>query len=54
MQQESLIERADREDRKHTPGGVFAAVDSNMGAVVGAEEGTIESIPGTEGRIAQA
>ena len=30
------------------------AVDSNLGAVVGAEEEAIESIPGNEGRIAQA
>ena len=30
------------------------AIDSNLGAVVGAEEGAIESIPGNEGRIAQA
>ena len=30
------------------------AVDSNMGGVVGAEEGAVESIPGNEGRIAQA
>ena len=29
-------------------------VDSNLGAVVGAEEGAIGSIPGNEGRIAQA
>ena len=36
--------------RKHTPGGVFVAIDSNLGAVVGA----IESIPGNEGRVAQA
>ena len=42
------------QDRKHTSGGVFVAVDSNMGAVVGAEEGVIESIPGNEGIIAQA
>ena len=42
------------EDRKHTSGGVFVAIDSNLGAVVGAEEGSIESIPGHEGRIAQA
>ena len=42
------------EDRRHTSGGVFLAVDSNLGAVVGAEEGAIESIPGKEGRIAQA
>ena len=47
-------ERAGIEDRKHTSGGVFAAVDSNLGAVVGAEEGAIVSIPGKEGRIAQA
>ena len=30
------------------------AVDSNLGAVVGAEEEPIGSIPGNEGRIAQA
>ena len=42
------------EDRKHTSGGVFVAVDSNLGAVEGAEETAIESIPGNEGRIAQA
>ena len=42
-------ERAIDEDRKHTSGGVFVAVDSNLGAVVGAEEGA-----GIEGRIAQA
>ena len=29
------------------------AVDSNLGAVVGAEEGAIESIPSNEGKIAQ-
>ena len=29
------------------------AVDSNLGAVVGVEEGAIDSIPGNEGRIAQ-
>ena len=32
----------------------MVAIDSNLGAVVGAEEGAIESIPGNEGRIAQA
>ena len=42
------------EDLKHTSGGVFVAIDSNLGSVVGAEEGAIESIPGNEGRIAQA
>ena len=46
-------ERARSEDRKHTSGGVFVAVDSNLGAVVGAKEGAIDSIPGNEGRIAQ-
>ena len=30
------------------------AIDSNLGAVVGAEEAAIESIPGNEGRLAQA
>ena len=30
------------------------AADGNLGAVVGAEEGTIESIPGNERRITQA
>ena len=47
-------ESASSEDRKHTSGGVFVAVDSNLGAVVGTEEGAVESIPGNEGRIAQA
>ena len=28
-------ERASSEDRKHTSGGVFVAVDSNLGVVVG-------------------
>ena len=47
-------ERAGDEDRKHTSGGVFVAIDSNLGAVVGAEEGPIESIPGNEGQNSQA
>ena len=47
-------ERASSEDRKHTSGGVFVAVDSNLGPVVGTEEGAIVSIPGNEGSIAQA
>ena len=42
------------EDREHTSGGVFVAVDSNLGAVVGADEGAIDSIAGNGGRIAQA
>ena len=31
-------ERAGSEDQKHTSGGVLAAVDSNLGAVVGKKE----------------
>ena len=45
-------ERASSEDRKHTSRGVFVAVDSNLAAVVGAEESAIDS--GSDGRIAQA
>ena len=45
-------ERAGSEDQKHISGGVFVAVDSNLGAVVGAERRN-KSIPGNEGRIAQ-
>ena len=41
-------ETAGDEDRKHTSGGVLVAIDSNPGAVVGAEEGTIESIQETK------
>ena len=47
-------EKASSEDRKHTSGRVFAAIDGNLGAVIGKEEGAVESIPGNEGRIAQA
>ena len=46
-------ENAGTEDSKHTPGGVFVAVDSNVEAVIG-KEGAIGSIPGNEGRIAPA
>ena len=46
-------ENASSEHRKQTLGGVFVAVDSNLGAVIGKEEGAVESIPGNEGRIAQ-
>ena len=38
MQRELLMKRQADEDRKHTSGGVFVAVDSNLGTVVGAEE----------------
>ena len=34
------------EDCKHTSRGLWVAIDSNLGAVVGAEEGAIESILG--------
>ena len=44
-------ETAGNEDRK---GGDVVAIDNNLGAVVGAEEGAIGSIPGSEGTIAQA
>ena len=47
-------ETTGNEDRKHTSGGVFVAVDSNMGAVVGEREGAVAPIPGKEGRITQA
>ena len=40
MQRELLMETTGSEDRKHMSGGVFVAVDSNLGAVVGAEEGS--------------
>ena len=35
---------AGSEDRKHTSGGVFVAVDSNLGAVVGVVGGAIDSM----------
>ena len=47
-------ERAGSEDQTHTSGGICVAIDSNLRAVVGAEEGAIESIPGSERRIALA
>ena len=40
--------------KKHTSGGICVAIDSNLRAVVGTEEGAIESIPGSERRIALA
>ena len=46
-------ETAGSKDRKHTSGGVSVAVDSNLGAFIGKEEGTFTSIPGNERRIAQ-
>ena len=47
-------EKASSDDRKHTSGGVFVVVDSNLGAVIGEEGGAVESIPGNEGRIARS
>ena len=44
-------ERASSEDQKHASGGVLVAVDSNLGAVVGGEEGAVTSIPGNEGSL---
>ena len=44
-------ERVSSGDRNATSGGVFVTVDSNFGAVVGAEKGAIQSIPSNEGRI---
>ena len=38
-------ENSSKEDRKHTSGGVFVAIDSNLGAVIDEEEGTVTSIP---------
>ena len=45
-------ENASSENNKHT--GVFVAVDSDAGAVIGKEEGAVASIPGNEGRSAPA
>ena len=42
------------QDQTHTSGGVFVAVDSHWGAVVGEKEGAVTSIPGNEGRISWA
>ena len=47
-------EMSEDDGRKHTSGGVVVAIDSNLGAVVGAEEGAVESIPRNEGTVAQA
>ena len=38
-------ENAGIEDHRHTSSGVVVAVDSNVGAVFGKEEGAVESIP---------
>ena len=44
-----LIETASSEDCTRTSGGVFIAVDSNPGAVVGVKQEAAASIPGDEG-----
>ena len=48
------MKKASSEDRNHTSGGVFIAVDSNLQRAVGDKEGAVASIPGNEGRITQA
>ena len=48
------VENAGSEDLKYTSGGVFVAIDSNLGAVFGKEAGAVTSIKGNEGRTAQA
>ena len=53
-QQESPMKRASSEDRKHTSGGVFIAVDGDLVTVVGERAGAVASIPGSESRITQA
>ena len=47
-------EKAGSEDRHDMSGGVFITVNSSPGTVVGEEEGTVASIPCSEGRITQA
>ena len=47
-------ERADGDERKHTSGGSFVAIDSSLEAVTDKEEGAFKSFPGNEGIIAQA
>ena len=47
-------EDASSEDRKYTSEGIFAAIDSNVGAVGCKEERAVKSIPGNGGRIAEA
>ena len=52
MRQESQTKEQASKIRS-TSGGVFVAVDSNLGAVVG-EEGAVAPIPGNECRNSQA
>ena len=37
--QETPMEIASSEDRRHTLAGVFVTIDSNLGSVIGKEEG---------------
>ena len=46
-------ENASSEDGKHMSGGVFVAVDNNLGAVIGKEEAAVECISVNEGRTTQ-
>ena len=41
MRQEVTDDNAGMVDCRHTSGGVFVAIDSNLGAVVDREEGTV-------------
>ena len=45
-------ERVSSEDQSKHQEDFFVAVDCNLGAVVGGEEGAVTFIPGHEGRIA--
>ena len=40
-----IDDKASNEDRKHTSGGVFLAIDSTLGAVVDKEEGSVHVHP---------
>ena len=53
IQRHVTDENANSEDQKHSSGGVFVAMFSNLGVVVDTEEGAVESTTGNEGRIVQ-
>ena len=46
-------ENAGSGDCKHTSGGVFVAIDNDLGAVIDREEGVVMSIPGSSGSNVQ-
>ena len=48
-----MKEQAARIKSIHQEEEFFVAIDSNLGAAVGGQEGAVMSIPGNEGRIAQ-